>query len=103
MKEWGSVGARLFKDWLTALDGETYAIGRGLGVTLFLILFLMLAGVTIFVAVTRVPSAAEWGEYMTGVAFFVGSVGATAWALIRGTAATEPIPPEASKSHDATP
>ena len=84
---------RMINDWFTGIDGETFAIGRGLGIIMFAFGLLTGTGVTIFVAVTKHPTAPEWGSYYAGLGAFVLSVAAAAWAMIRGTNMTEPSPP----------
>jgi hypothetical protein len=83
----------MLNDWFTGIDGETFAIGRGLGIILFAFGILTGAGVTIFVAVTKYPNAPEWGSYFAGLGAFVLAIAGAAWAMIRGTNMTEPSSP----------
>lgn len=82
---------RAVKDWLTGLDGETFALGRALGVLIILVGLLTGLGVTIVIAVT-VPhaTAPEWGAFLAGLGTYTVTVAGAAWAMIRGTNATEP-------------
>ena len=86
---------KLVQDWLTGLDGETWALGRALGVLITLVCLALAIGVTVTVAITRQPTAPEWGAYLTGLGAFIVAVAGAAWAMIRGTNATEPAAPPA--------
>lgn len=81
---------KLANDWLTGLDGETYAIGRGLGLILFAVALGLAVGVTVFAGWTSKPSLAEWGGFLAGLGTFLVTVSGGATALIFGTHSTEP-------------
>lgn len=82
---------RAVKDWLTGLDGETYALGRALGVLIILVGLLTGCGVTVRIACTTPPSTApEWAAFLAGLGTYTVTVAGAAWAMIRGTNATEP-------------
>ena len=87
---------RIVRDWLTGLDGETWALGRGLGVLITLVCLLLAIAVTVTVAVTKPPTAPEWGAYLVGLGGFIVTVSTAAWVMIRGTNATEPPSPAVS-------
>ena len=84
---------KLANDWLTGLDGETYAIGRGLGLILFAVALGLAVGVTVFAGWTSKPSLAEWGGFLAGLGTFLVTVSGGATALIFGTHTTEPKTP----------
>lgn len=87
---------RIVRDWLTGLDGETWALGRGLGVLIVLVDLLLAVGVTVTVGITQRPSAPDWGAYLVGLGGFIVTVSTAAWVMIRGTNATEPPSPAVS-------
>lgn len=84
---------KLANDWLTGLDGETYAIGRGLGLILFAVALGLAVGITVFAGWTSKPSLAEWGGFLAGLGTFLVTVSGGATALIFGTHSTEPQTP----------
>ena len=84
---------KLANDWLTGLDGETYAIGRGLGLILFAVALGLAVGITVFAGWTSKPSLAEWGGFLAGLGTFLVTVSGGATALIFGTHSTEPKTP----------
>lgn len=76
----GGIIAKISKDWFTSADGESYAIGKALGVF-----------------VTVVGSPLPWAVLATGHALslteagiFYGGLGGAVMALIWGTHPTEP-------------
>lgn len=82
---------RAIKDWLTGLDGETYALGRALGVLIILVGLITGCGVTVRIGFTHPPATAgEWGAFLAGLGTYTVTVAGAAWAMIRGTHATEP-------------
>lgn len=85
--------SRILRDWLTGLDGETFALGKGLGIVMFVVGLVLAVGVTIYAAITAKSSLGEWGAYLTGLGAYLVTVSAGAWALIRGTNANEPPAP----------
>ncbi len=84
---------RIIKDWLTGLDGETFALGRGLGVLYALLAAVVSVFVVLFVAFDKHPTAPEWGALLVGIGGFLVTVATAAWVMIRGTNATEPPAP----------
>jgi len=81
---------KIVNDWMTGLDGVTYAIGRGLGLTLFVVTIGIAVGITVYAATTSKPSLSEWGAFLTGLGtYFVTVIGAVT-ILISGTNLTEP-------------
>lgn len=88
---------KLANDWLTGLDGETYAIGRGLGLILFAVALGLAVGITVFAGWTSKPSLAEWGGFLAGLGTFLVTVSGGATALIFGTHSTEPKTPPAEQ------
>ncbi len=85
----------ILNDWLTARDGETFAIGRGLAVVLFLVAMVLAIGITVAAGVATLraeghPDLGEWGMYLGGLGSYFGLVAGAVWAMVRGTSATEP-------------
>ncbi|MDQ0462643.1 hypothetical protein QO010_000391 [Caulobacter ginsengisoli] len=83
---------RVLHDLLTAVDGETFAYGRIMGLIQHAVGMLLLAGVTVWIAATGRPSAAEWGAYLVSAGAYIAALAAASWALVSGTASTEPKP-----------
>jgi hypothetical protein len=88
---------KLANDWLTGLDGETYAIGRGLGLLLFVVAVSIAVGVTVYAATTAKPSLSEWGAFLTGLGAYFVTVSGGVLAMISGTNMTEPKTPTESQ------
>jgi hypothetical protein len=84
---------KLANDWLTGLDGETYAIGRGLGLLLFVVAVAIAVGITFYAASTAKPSLSEWGAFLTGLGAYFVTVSGGVLAMISGTNMTEPKTP----------
>ena len=88
---------KIVNDWMTGLDGITYAIGRGLGLALFVVTIGIAVGITVYAANTSKPSLSEWGAFLTGLGtYFVTVIGAVT-ILISGTNLTEPKAQEKSE------
>jgi len=87
---------RIVRDWLTGLDGETWALGRGLGVLITLVCLVLAIAVTVTVAITQRPTAPDWGAFLVGLGGFIVTTSTAAWVMIRGTNATEPPSPAVS-------
>jgi len=87
--------AQVLHDYLTGIDGSTYAIGRGMGLVLFFVGILLPIGIAIFCAITLHPTLTEWCAFLGAVAAYWTGLGAAVWTLVRGTNATEPTPSSA--------
>jgi hypothetical protein len=81
---------KMANDWLTGLDGETYAIGRGLGLILFAVAIGLAVGVTVYAGITSKPSLSEWGAFLIGLGGYFVTVGGAVLAMVSGTHMTEP-------------
>lgn len=81
---------RVLSDLLTAVDGETFAYGRIMGLIQHAAGLILLAAVTVWIAATGRPSAPEWGAYLVSAGAYIAALAAASWALVSGTAATEP-------------
>ena len=84
--------SRVFHDYLTGEDGQTFAIGRGMGMMMFLAILLLPLGVAVYAALTSKPTLPDWGVYLVSVGGFYATGGAGVMALISGTKVTEPQP-----------
>jgi hypothetical protein len=84
---------QLLRDLLTAVDGETFAYGRIMGLVQHALGMLLLTGLTVWIAATSRPGAAEWGAYLVSAGAYIAALAAASWALVSGTAGTEPKPP----------
>lgn len=83
---------RVLSDLVTAIDGKTFAYGRIMGLVQHAAGLILLAAVTAWTAATSRPSAPEWGAYLVSAGAYVAALAAASWALVSGTAATEPKP-----------
>jgi hypothetical protein len=81
---------RALRDLLTAVDGETFAYGRVMGLLQHAAGMLLLVAVTVWIAATGRPTAPEWGAYLVSAGAYVAALAAASWALVSGTAHTEP-------------
>lgn len=81
---------RLLHDFLTGLDGQTFAIGRGMGLVLFLVGVLLPVAIAIFAGITQHPSLPDWGVFLGACAAYWAGLAGAVWGLIRGTNSTEP-------------
>lgn len=88
---------RVLHDLLTSVDGETFAYGRVMGLCQHAVGLVLLAGVTVWIAASSHPSAAEWGAYLISAGGYIAALAAASWALVSGTARTEPKPPQPAK------
>lgn len=89
------IAGRMIHDFATGPDGETYAIGRFFGALLFFSgAFLPIFGAIHTAVVIGKTDLTAWGSFLTGAAAFYGGLSAGVAALIWGTNATEPKPPD---------
>ncbi len=72
---------RILHDYLTSVDGETYAIGRGLG----LVLFFVGLGIAVY-AIWHSPTV----EMVSALAVYMPAWAGGVTLLIWGTKTTEP-------------
>lgn len=79
---------QILKDWLTAADGETYAVGRGLGISLFLFGLLAPTAVAAHTLITK--QQLDLPELLTSLAAYLPALTGAVAILIRGTSGTEP-------------
>jgi hypothetical protein len=86
----GDLLKRVLSDLLTAVDGETFAYGRIMGLVQHAAGLILLVAVTVWIAATGRPSAPEWGAYLVSAGAYIAALAAASWALVSGTAATEP-------------
>lgn len=94
-----SLIAKVIKDCLTTADGESYAIGRVLGVLLFGFGLGAPTAIAIYLMVTRNPGMADWVSFigaMTGyIPMLIGAVSGLIWVTNR----TEPGLAPGEQSH----
>lgn len=91
MSIWGkNIIARVAHDYMTGADGETFAIGRGLGIVLFVSGLIFPIGVGIYSAIMLKPALSEWAGYLAALAAYWAGLAAAASALIWATNSTEP-------------
>lgn len=88
----------LISHYLTSDDGETYAIGRGLGLLLFLFGLMAVVAVAVAGVVTGGwPTLIVWGSFLKDVGIFTGMLVGSVVALITLTNPTEPKAPQPAK------
>ena len=85
-------GAGWLRALLSGADNETPAIGRVLGVVLFINLLLILPAVVAAALWGRRVEPRVWFEFLSALGGYVPLAGATVAGIIGGTAFTEPHP-----------
>lgn len=94
---------RVFHDYLTAADGETFAIGRGLAMAMFAAGLFLPYLVAIWAICTIHPSLPDWAIFLGAVGVYYGALATAVMLLISGTKATEPKAPDAPAPAPAKP
>lgn len=98
------LAAHVSKHLFTSADGETYAIGRVLGVLLMFwglgaptaaCVWMMIRG--------QITTVAEWVDFIGAMNLYVPALVASVVGLITLTNPTEPKPPQPSKGDDPDP
>lgn len=84
------------KHIFTASDGDTYAVGRVLGIVMLAFGLLAPTAGAIYLCFTDPPTWEDFDRLLQGMGFYLGLVAAAVVALITLTAPTEPKPPTAS-------
>lgn len=84
----------LIMDLVTGPDGETYAIGRILGLILFFFGLAMPTGMAIHMMMTQTPPLSEWVSFISSLAVYIPALMGGVVLLIAGSNFTEPMDPE---------
>ena len=91
---------RALRDYATGPDGETFAIGRALGVALFLGASPLPVLIGVWEALTHHPNLADWGGYLAPAAAYYAAIAAAVAGLIQLTNWSEPKAPPHPPSED---
>lgn len=97
------LAAHIAKHLFTAADGETYAIGRFLGVVLMFWGLLAPSAVAVYLLITQKPTLAEWIDFIAAMNLYIPAIVASVIGLITLTNPTEPKPPEQPPKGDEQP
>jgi hypothetical protein len=81
---------QVLKDYFTGPDGETYAVGRGLGVGLFLFGLFLPTVLAFYMLKTAHPSLADWCGFLAAMAAYLPALTGAVVILITLTNPTEP-------------
>lgn len=77
--------------YLTSSDGETYAIGRILGIILFFFGLSAPTAVAVYMMVTARPGMADWVSFIGSMTGYIPMLMAAVSGLIWVTDKTEPL------------
>ena len=82
---------RIAHDCLTSADGETYAVGRVLGIILFAFGLSAPTAVAVFMMATQKPGMADWVSFIGAMTGYIPMLMAAVSGLIWVTDKTEPL------------
>jgi len=86
------------KHMFTAADGETYAVGRLLGVILLVFGILAPSAVVVHMSWNRTITMDEWVQFINSMVLYIPALAGSTVGLITLTNPTEPKPPVESKA-----
>lgn len=81
---------RVIKSYLTSADGETYALGRGLGIILFIFGIVAPSGGFVIIAIQDGLTMEGLAQFLNSMVPYLPSLTAAVTLLIWGTNPTEP-------------
>lgn len=93
MNQFLRVCAQALRDYFTGPDGVTFAVGRGLGIVLFLVGLALPTALAVYLMVTQRPPLTEWVAFMGALAAYLPALTGAVTILIWGTNPTEPPDP----------
>lgn len=97
MKGFMDLLTRVIHDYFTSADGQTFAVGRGLGIILFIAGLGGPSCIAGYVLLTQNPPLQEWVNFLTSLGVYLPSLTGAVTILIWGTNSTEPKPPQDPK------
>lgn len=85
------------KHMFTAADGETYAVGRLLGVLLLVFGILAPSAVVVHMSWGKDLTMDEWVQFLNSMVLYIPALSGSTVGLITLTSTTEPRPPQEPK------